>query len=146
MNLNTEKIAVVVSQFNKEIAQRLEEGALSELKKAGYSQFELVKVPGVVEIPLTAKWLFEQGAKVVIALGTVIRGETSHYNACCRLVEQGTMQVQLKMNRPLIFGILMTDNKAQALARTGGTKGHIAKSAVQTALEMLKVQTTFRPG
>ena len=76
----------------------------------------------------------------MIALGAVIRGETSHYTACCRMVETGCMNVQLKMNRPIIFGVLMTDNFQQALARSGGEKGHIGRSAVHTALQMLKTK------
>ena len=131
------KIGVVLSLFNSDISARLKEGVFAELKEAGVENFEMVEVPGVVEIPLSAKWLFQKDCQAVIALGAVIRGETSHYEACCRLVEQGCMQVQLEMNRPLIFGVLMTENKEQALARTGGEKGHIARTAVQTALQML---------
>ena len=131
------KIGLVLSVFNKDIFTRLKEGALEELKKARIEDFEMIEVPGVMEIPLSAQWLFQKDCQVVIALGCVIRGETSHYEACCRLVEQGCMQVQLKMNRPLVFGILMTENKEQALARTGGEKGHIGRTSVQTALEML---------
>ncbi len=131
------KTGLVLSVFNRDIAEQMKKGALEELKKAGIKNFKIVEVPGVVEIPLMAQWLFQKNFQVVIALGAVIRGETSHYSACCRLVEQGCMNVQLKMNRPLIFGVLMTDTKAEALARTGGKKGHIARSSVQTALKML---------
>ena len=131
------KIGVVLSLFNSDISARLKEGVLSELKAVGIDNFEMVEVPGVVEIPLSAQWLFQKDCQAVIALGAVIRGETSHYEACCRLVEQGCMQVQLKMNRPLIFGVLMTESKEQALARTGGKKGHIARTSVHTALKML---------
>lgn len=131
------KIGLVLSTFNKDISIRLKEGALEELAKQGIKEIEIIEVPGVVEIPLSAQWLFQKDCQVVIALGCVIRGETSHYEACCRLVEQGCMQVQLKMNRPLIFGVLMTENKEQALARTGGDKGHIGRTSVQTALKML---------
>ena len=99
-----EKIGLVLSTFNKDISTRLKEGALEELEKEGIKNFEILEVPGVMEIPLSAQWLFQKDCQVVIALGCVIRGETSHYEACCRLVEQGCMQVQLKMNRPLVFG------------------------------------------
>lgn len=133
----SKKIGVVLSLFNSDISARLKEGVLAELKEVGIDNFEIVEVPGVVEIPLSAQWLFQKDCQVVIALGAVIRGETSHYDACCRLVEQGCMQVQLKMSRPLIFGVLMTENKKQALARTGGKKGHIARTAVQAAFKML---------
>lgn len=131
------KIGLVLSMFNKDISTRLKEGVLEEFSKEGVENFEIIEVPGVVEIPLSAQWLFQKDCQAVIALGCVIRGETSHYEACCRLVEQGCMQVQLKMNRPLIFGVLMTENKEQALARTGGEKGHIGRTSVQTALKML---------
>ena len=136
--LNKE-IGLVLSTFNKDISIRLKEGALEELSKERIENFEIIEVPGVVEIPLSAQWLFQKDCQAVIALGCVIRGETSHYEACCRLVEQGCMQVQLKMNRPLIFGVLMTENKEQALARTGGEKGHIGCTSVQTALKMLSL-------
>ncbi|MYE07799.1 MAG: 6,7-dimethyl-8-ribityllumazine synthase [Oligoflexia bacterium] len=131
------KIGLVLSLFNLDISARLKEGALDELKKTGIHNFEIREVPGVVEIPLSAQWLFQKNYQAVIALGAVIRGETTHFDACCRMVEQGCMQVQLKMNRPIIFGILMTESKEQALARSGGEKGHIARLSVQTALKML---------
>ncbi len=135
-----ESIAVVSSVFNTQIHQRLKEGTLDELKKSAVQNVKWVDVPGVIEIPLTAQWLFQNNYALVIALGTVIRGETSHYTACCRMVETGCMDVQLKMNRPIIFGILMTDNRQQALARSGGEKGHIGRAAVRTALQMLKTK------
>lgn len=137
------KIGVVLSLFNSDISTRLKEGVLDELKQAGIENFEMVEVPGVVEIPLSAQWLFQKGCQVIIALGAVIRGETSHYEACCRLVEQGCMRVQLEMNRPLIFGVLMAENKEQALARTGGVKGHIGRTSVHTALKMLLTLEQF---
>ena len=142
-----QKIGLVLSVFNPDISARLKEGALAELKKAGVNHFETVEVPGVVEIPLTAQWLFQKNFSAVIALGSVIRGETDHYTACCQMAQQGCMQVQLKMNRPLIFGVLMTDNKEQALKRTEeeGPKGHIARASVQTALKMLYCLQQINP-
>ena len=134
------KLAVVLSIFNKDISTRLKQSASKELNKHHITNVKWVEVPGVIEIPLTASWLFKKNYQVVIALGAVIKGETSHYEACCHMVEQGCMQVSLKEDKPLIFGVLMTDNKEQALARTGGHKGNIAHSAVQTALKMLKVK------
>ena len=135
-----QKIGIVLSIFNPDISTRLKEGALTEFKTAGVKNFKIVEVPGVVELPLAAQWLFQEGSSAVIALGAVIRGETTHYEACCRMVEQGCMQVQLKANRPLIFGVLMTESREQALVRSGGGKGHIARSAVQTAVKMLELK------
>lgn len=137
------KLAVVLSVFNKDISARLKKGASEELNKHNIKNIKWVEVPGVIEIPLAASWLFEKNYQAVIALGAVIRGETSHFEACCHMVEQGCMQLSLKTGKPLIFGVLMTDNKEQALARTGGNKGNIAVSAVQTALKMLKVKDSI---
>ena len=137
------KLAVVLSVFNKDISDRLKQNANEELKKCNISNVKWVEVPGVIEIPLAANWLFEKNYQAVIALGSVIKGETSHFEACCHMVEQGCLQISLKTGKPLIFGVLMTDNKEQALARTGGHKGNIAVSAVQTALKMLEVKDSI---
>lgn len=144
-NTKTAKIGVALSVFNPKISLRLKAGALAELKKLGIKNFEIIEVPGVVEIPLTAQWLFQKNCQAVVALGCVIRGKTDHYEACCRMVEQGCMEVQLKMNRPLIFGVLMTGSQKQALARTGGAKGHIAREGIQTALNMLSNLNQIQP-
>ena len=141
----TGKIGIALSVFNPEISNRLKAGALAELKKNDIKNFEIIEAPGVVEIPLTAKWLFQKNCQAVIALGCVIRGKTSHYQACCQMVQQGCMAVQLQVNRPLIFGVLMTENKQQALSRTGGAKGHIARLSVQTALTMLSLLQQIKP-
>ena len=138
-----QKLAVVLSVFNKDISARLKKSASEELKKHNIKEVKWVEVPGVIEIPLAASWLFEKNYQAVIALGAVIKGETSHFKACCRMVEQGCMQVSLKTGKPLIFGVLMTDNKEQALARTEGHR-NIAVSAVQTALKMLEVKDNIK--
>jgi len=137
------KIGIVLSTFNKDITPRLKEGVLSELETHGLHNFKMVEVPGVAEIPISAQWLFQKNCEGVIALGAVIRGETSHYEACCRLVEQGCMTLQLQFNRPLIFGVLMTNNKEQALDRSGGKKNHIAKESVKTLLTMLELKNAL---
>ena len=144
MSLVTESIAIVSSVFNKQIYARLKEGTLDELKKFNITNFKWIEVPGVIEIPLTAQQLFHQNYALVLALGAVIKGETSHYEACCHMVESGCMQVQLKMNRRIIFGILMAHNIEQAFARSGGEKGHIGRSAVQTAVQILKQQQEIK--
>ncbi len=136
------KIGIVSATFNKRVHYHLKLGALKALNKV-HQHFQWIEVPGVVEIPLTAGWLFEQQCEVVIALGAIIRGQTSHFNACCRLVETGCMSVQLKVMRPIIFGILMTDNEHQAMARAGGAKGNIGQTAVSTALAMLNIKHTL---
>ncbi len=135
------KVALVLSTFYKEISERLKKGALEELQKAGHLHTPCIEVGGVVEIPLTAQWLLESGTvHGVVALGCVIKGQTSHYDSCCRMVEQGCLQVQLKTGRPVAFGILMTHNREQAMERSGGGKNHAGRWAAFTLLKMLDVK------
>lgn len=140
------KVALVVSTFHREISQRLKAGALEELHKAGHLHIPCMEVAGVVEVPLTVQWLLEAGtAQAVVALGCVIKGETSHYDSCCRMVEQGCLQVQLKTGRPVAFGILMTHNRTQAMERSGGGKNHAGRWAARTLLKMLDVKQQIFP-
>lgn len=82
------KVGVVTSKFNSDITFRLEEGALSYLEKIGVEIIS-VRVPGAVEIPLACKAMFDLGCDAIVALGAVIRGETSHYDIVCNSVERG---------------------------------------------------------
>ena len=92
------KFAIVVSEFNQTITDKLLEGAVSRLHQCGFSsdQIKILKVPGAVEIPLTAKLLAaSKKYDVIICLGAVIRGDTSHYDYVCQQVSQGCQQVML---------------------------------------------------
>ena len=133
------RIAIVTSRFNAEVTERLEKGAMDRLHEAGLGVAGLVqvRVPGAVEIPLAAKWLLQEGAAAVIALGAVIRGETSHYDYVCNSVERGCSLLQLEFSRPVVFGVLTTETEEQALARAGGDMGHKGREAAEVALEML---------
>ncbi len=111
------KIAVIVSEFNAEITEKLLEGALRHFEAAGMAseQVEVVRVPGAIEIPLAAKWLAEsQRYQAIVCLGAVVRGETSHYDYVCDQVSQGCQQVMLSFGLPVIFGVLTTENMRQA--------------------------------
>lgn len=131
-------IAVVVSVFNEEVTTQLEQGCVNELKKyLAAEHIVLVRVPGAVEIPLVLQELAEQGFAALIALGAVIRGETSHYDYVCEQVSQGCQRVMLEYNLPVIFGVLTTENDEQALARVGGAHGHKGVEAAQAALQMV---------
>jgi 6,7-dimethyl-8-ribityllumazine synthase len=132
-------IGVVTARFNPEITTLLEAGALKVLKASGISDKNIfrVSVPGAVEIPLAVKALFKK-KKVsgVIALGAVIRGETSHYDYVCQSVERGCSTISLKYNKPVSFGVLTTENEEQAKARVGGIHGHKGEEAALVVLEM----------
>lgn len=135
------KIALVTARFNAEITESLEKGAYDRLLELGASPERVVRVrvPGAVEIPLAALHLLERGCDAVIALGSVIRGETSHYDYVCNSVERGCSQVMLQTKKPVVFGVLTTENEAQAQDRIGGAHGHKGRDAAEVAVEMLNL-------
>ncbi|MDI1352609.1 MAG: 6,7-dimethyl-8-ribityllumazine synthase, partial [bacterium] len=78
--------------------------------------------------------------EAIIALGAVIRGETTHYDYVCDQVSQGCQRVMLDYNIPVIFGVLTTENEAQALDRVGGLHGHKGRDAVDCAVMMHSIK------
>lgn len=135
-------ITIIVSRFNQDITQALKEGALQHLKQSGFTDdhITLIEVPGAIEIPITAQTVAQnQKPEAIITLGAVIRGETSHYDYVCEQVSQGCQAISLKYNLPIIFGILTTENEAQAWDRLGGAHGHKGIEAAQCAIEMRAV-------
>ncbi len=140
--LKQAQLAIVVAEFNSEITQALLTGALERLSQAGIpaSHIQVIWVPGAIEIPLVVKLLAEQQlAHAIIALGAVIRGDTSHYDYVCAQVSEGCQQVMLDFTIPVIFGVLTTENEAQAYARVGGEHGHKGFDAADAALAMLSI-------
>jgi 6,7-dimethyl-8-ribityllumazine synthase len=134
------KIGVVTSKFNSEITEKLQQGALFYLHRLGKQVIvHSSNVPGAVEIPLACKAYFESGYDGVVALGCVIRGETSHYDYVCSSVERGVTQLMLEYKKPIGFGVLTTENEDQALARAGGAMGNKGAEAAEVAVEMIKV-------
>lgn len=132
-------IAIVVSTFNESITKELKHGVLQQLFKKGFSEEHicLIEVPGAVEIPIVAKRLAMAGqVSVIIALGAVIRGETSHYDYVCEQISNGCQRVALDYNIPVIFGVLTTENEEQAKARLGGLHGHKGIEAADCAIAM----------
>lgn len=133
------RIGVVTSRFNSVITEKLEEGALKELARLGLGkdQIQRVSVPGAMEIPLLVKSLFASGCDGVVALGCVIRGETSHFDYVCNAVERGCSQVSLEVGRPVGFGVLTTENEDQAWDRAGGSMGNKGQEAAQVTVELV---------
>lgn len=146
MNDEKIKIAVIVSRFNEEITEKLKAGALERLMQQGISQEQLtiIDVPGAIEIPLIAKQCANQKQyHAIICLGAVIRGETSHYDYVCEQVSQGCQKVMMQYDIPVIFGVLTTENTAQAHDRVGGAHGHKGHDAADAALEMIVLMRQF---
>lgn len=134
------KIGIVTAQFNSEVTIRLQEGALSLLRRHGLkdSQILSLNVPGAVEIPLIAQKLFEAGCDGVVAIGCVIRGDTTHYDSVCRMTESGCMDVMLRFGKPIAFGVLTTENEEQALDRAGGSEGNKGADAAAVLIDMIE--------
>lgn len=135
------KIAIIVSQFNQEVTSKLREGCLAELNRQGVSMTvrDVIEVPGAVELPLVAQRIAQTGRyNAVICLGAVIRGETDHYDFVCQQVSYGCQRVALDHNFPVIFGVLTTENTAQALDRVGGSHGHKGIDAAKAAIAMIQ--------
>lgn len=136
-----QKIAIVVSEFNQLITEPLLSGAIERLNERGIinDSITIIKVPGAVEIPLTAKLLAKQKKyAAIICLGAVIRGDTDHYDYVCQQVSQGCQQVMLEHEIPVIFGILTTNTFEQAKDRVGGKEGHKGRDAADAAIVMIK--------
>lgn len=138
---NAIKVGVVTARFNSEVTEKLEEGALAYLESCPGVEVYAVRVPGAVEIPLTCQALLDAGCDGVVALGAVIRGETSHYDYVCQSVERGITELMLVYNRPIGFGILTTENEEQAMDRAGGEHGNKGAEAAQVVMEMIGVLT-----
>ena len=135
-------IAIVISRFNETITQKLHDGAIERLMELGFTSKKITVawVPGAIEIPLIAQRLARTGKyEAIICLGAVIFGETRHFDYVCEQVSQGCQSVALAEDLPVIFGILTTENMAQALDRVGGAKGHMGRSAADAAFEMVSV-------
>lgn len=146
--MRTLKIAIVVSRFNEFVTQRLFQGCLSELKKNGIreSQILVAWVPGALELPVTALgYAQRKDISAVICLGAVIRGETYHFELVAQESARGIMDVSLKTGKPVIFGVLSTDTDEQANERSmpeaGDNKG---RDAAQAAIEMVNVLAQIR--
>jgi 6,7-dimethyl-8-ribityllumazine synthase len=137
-------LSLVVSTFNEPITQALKTGALERLAELGVSAEDiiLVEVPGAIEIPYVAHQLAKKHqVEVLIVLGAVIRGETSHYDYVCDQVSQGCQRVMLDYDIPVIFGVLTTENEEQAWDRLGGHHGHKGREAAECAVMMHSIKT-----
>ncbi len=138
------KIAVVTARFNSEITSRLEAAAIDLLEGLN-CEILAVSVPGAIEIPITIQALFDaQKVDGAVALGAVIRGETTHYEEVCRSVERSCSQLMLEYKKPIGFGILTTENEDQAMARAGGEHGNKGEDAAQVVIEMIGLLKEIR--
>lgn len=142
-NVGKLKVGIVVSEWNEQVTESLYSGAHKTLVDAGVTRdnIERMNVPGSFELSLGAQWMAERKElDAVICLGCVIQGDTKHFDFICDAVTHGITNVGLKFNKPVIFGVLTTNDMKQALDRAGGKHGNKGDEAAATALGMLAVR------
>lgn len=139
-------VVMVKTDWNAAILNKLEAGARKVLKANGV-KFKTLTVPGAFELPFAVKAYAESDqpqADAFITFGTVIRGDTPHFDYVCKAVTDGVLSLNMLLEVPVIFGVLTVDNEQQALERVGGKHGHKGEEAAITALKMIELNRKLR--
>jgi 6,7-dimethyl-8-ribityllumazine synthase len=143
-------VVIVKTEWNAAIVDELENGVRKVLVKQGIKDATTITVPGAVEIPFAIKAYWDTmkykdiRPDVFIALGTVIRGDTPHFDYVCKAVTDGVVHLNMNLPVPTIFGVLTVDNEQQAKERIGGKHGHKGEEAALTALKMISLVRSFK--
>ena len=148
-NASSLKVGIVIARFNDLITSKVLSGCLDCLNRHGIdvsetsTNFDILWVPGSFELPIAAKTLANNGNyDVLIALGAVIKGETSHYDVVVSEASKGISKVSYDNNIPIIFGVLTTDTMQQALERAG-IKNNLGWNYALQAIEMGSLMKTL---
>ena len=143
------RFGIVVSRFNSFITERLLAAAVDALERAGAGgeDVNVVRVPGAFELPLAAKKLAATGRyDALIAVGCVLRGETTHYDYVCSETARGLQLAQMDSGLPIIFCVLTCDTLEQAIDRAGLKGGNKGFEAGLAAIEMAQLSRKLAPG
>jgi 6,7-dimethyl-8-ribityllumazine synthase len=146
-NIETFKVAIVVAEWNAFITENLLKGCEETLLKEGVKQenIKIVRVPGAFELSYASMQLCKsQKYDAVVAIGCVIRGETSHFDFVCSGVTQGITLCNTQTDTPTIFCLLTDDHKEQSIARSGGSLGNKGIEAGVTALKMIDLRRQMK--
>jgi len=143
-------IIIVRTLWNGSIVDKLEAGCIKILDQYQMKNYQVITVPGALEIPFAIKSFWDnsklQKPKAFIALGCVLRGDTPHFDYVCRGVTDGVVNLNLILPVPTIFGVLTVDNQQQADDRTGGLYGNKGEVSAISALKMITIQQDFYSG
>ncbi|MCC8426811.1 6,7-dimethyl-8-ribityllumazine synthase [Mucilaginibacter sp. UR6-11] len=137
---------IVVAEWNPEVTDALYQGAYKSLLDNGAlaENIQTYAVPGSFELTSGADLLLKNGGlDAIICLGCVIQGETRHFDFICNAVANGLSNVAIKYSKPVIFGVLTTDNQQQAIDRSGGKHGNKGDEAAITAIKMADLAKTL---
>jgi 6,7-dimethyl-8-ribityllumazine synthase len=137
---------IVVAEWNSNITEGLFKGAKEALLACGCKDVDIIRknVPGSFELPLAAQFFFESTeVNAVICLGSVIQGETKHFDYVCQSTALGIKDVSLKHNKPVIFGVLTDNTMQQAIDRSGGKHGNKGTEAAISAIKMVDLKSNL---
>lgn len=137
------RVAIVVASWNQEITAALLEGALSTLSDAGCKDEDVDThwVPGSFELPYKAQKLVRsEKFDAVICLGSLIRGETIHFDIIAASVARAIQDLNTRYSTPTLFGVLTDENMEQARARSGGDKGNKGSEAAEAAIQLIRAE------
>ena len=136
------KVGIIASRFNSFIVSRLLDGAVDGLVRHGVEEENITAcwVPGAFEIPVIAKQMaMSDKYDAVICVGAVIRGSTTHYESVCAEVSKGIAQAGYQSGKPVLFGVITTENIEQAIERAGSKAGNKGYDCALGAIEMCNI-------
>ena len=137
-------IVIVKTEWNKNIVDKLESGAISILQEQNI-KYKSITVPGSFEIPFAIRMhARSKKANAFIALGTVIRGDTPHFDYVCKAITDGVLSLNLMLDVPVIFGVLTVNDEQQAMDRAGGVHGNKGEEAAITAIKMIALNRKLK--
>lgn len=142
-----EKYGIIIGRFNEFIGSKLLSGCIDALLRHGVTEdlIDIAWVPGAFEIPLIASKMAESNQySAVICLGAIIRGNTPHFDYVAAELSKGIAQVGLQTKKPVIFGVLTTDNIEQAIERAGTKAGNKGADAAKSAIEMVNLLNSIK--
>lgn len=143
------RFAIVAARWNDFLTSKLIEGALDALERLGANEdaVEIFKVPGSFELPLTARKAADSGRfDAVICIGTVIRGETSHFEHVAGEAAKGVANVAMQTGVPVLFGVVTAENLEQAINRAGVKAGNKGFEAAMSAVELVNLYAVMNDG
>ena len=138
-NAKNFRFGIVVSEWNTKITEALYQGAVDAFLDCGVSEENILRwdVPGSFELPFGCKRMIaSQKLDAVVAIGSVIQGETKHFDFVCNATAQGIMELNVQNDIPVIFCVLTDNNMQQALDRSGGKHGNKGTEAAIAAIKL----------
>jgi 6,7-dimethyl-8-ribityllumazine synthase len=146
-------VAIVEARFYEDIAEEMAKGCIATLEQAG-ATWQRIPVPGCFEIPAAIGFVLDglagqpdlPNVDGFVALGCVIRGETSHYDLVCNEVARGVQNLALEHDAAIGFGVLTVENDEQAWARARVTQANLGGAAARACLRMIELKRQFRLG